>query len=146
MRTTGMRKSAGSPPTSSRRAFSPPQDVPTTAIEYATIERRNELFHLPIHLLASVQLLIARLVLREAQRLLGPKRENAEHRQALVEQRVHVILQLAIEIDQDIPTENDIELRERPVGHEIVLREHDISRKRWTEQRAVILRGVILRE
>src|SRR5881227_1462383 len=139
-----MRKSAGKPPTSSRRAFSPPQDVPTTAIEYATMERRNELFHLSIHLLARMQLLVARLVLRESQRLLRPQREDAEHRQALIKQRVHAILQLAIEIDQDISTEDDVELRKRSVGHEVVLRKHDISRERWTEQGAIVLRRVVL--
>src|SRR5881394_3348199 len=101
----------------------------------------EELFHLPVHLFPRMQLLVARLILREAERFLGAECEHTEHRQTLVEQRMHPILQLTIEINQNVAAEDDIEFRKRPVCHQIVLREHDVSRERWTKERTVVFRG-----
>src|SRR5512146_314157 len=77
-----------------------------------------------------IELFVAILVLREAQRLLAPERQDAEHDEAVVEQRVDAVLQLAVEIDEHVPAEHDMELAERAVGDEVVLREYRVSRER----------------
>src|SRR5204863_5543602 len=102
--------------------------------------------HLPVQLLGGTQLLVVRLVLRELERFLAAERENSEHHERVVEQRVYAILQRLVEIDQYVSTEDDVEFAERSVRHEVVLREDDVPRQRCVEQRPVVLRGVVLRE
>src|SRR6058998_1771628 len=104
------------------------------------------LFHFPVHLFPRMKLLVARLVLREPQRLFGAERQNTEHRQTLVKQCVDVVLKLAIEINQDVPTEDDVEFRERSIGDEIVLRKDDIASESGAKKRPVVLGRVVLRE
>src|SRR5690348_3843738 len=91
-----------------------------------------------------MQLLVARLVLRKPQRFLAAERENAEHHQAVVEERVNAILEVAIEVDENVSTEDDREFGKRSVGHEVVLREHGIARERRAEQRSIVFRRVVL--
>src|SRR5215212_1519926 len=93
----------------------------------------------PVELLSRMQFLVARLVLREPQRLLAPEREDAKHHETVVEQRMHSILQIAIEVDEHVSAEDDGELAERSIGDEVVLREDDVARQRRAEQRAVVL-------
>jgi len=71
--------------------------------------------------------LVASLVLGSSERLLAAESRNPEHRHTLVELRVDVVLETLIEIDEDVPAEDHVELAERSVSDEVMLRKHDRS-------------------
>ena len=121
--TTGRSKSSGSTSSSSLSARSPPNEAPTTTIPYAHRD-------LPVEPLARVELLVAVGVAREPERLLAAEREDAEHHEALVEQLVHAVLQRAVEVDQHVAADDHVELVERAVRDEVVLREDDVVDER----------------
>src|SRR5215471_19341362 len=93
-----------------------------------------------------MELLVASLVLGSSQRLFASESEDSEHRHALIEERVDAMLETLIEIDEDVSAEDHVELAERSVGDEVVLRKHDRSGQRRAEQRAVVLCRVVLGE
>src|SRR5262245_65549642 len=78
---------------------------------------------LPVDLFGRIEPFVARVVLREFHGLLVSEAEHAEPDQAVVEQRVDVVLQVLVEIDEDVAAEDHGELRERAVRDEVVLRE-----------------------
>src|SRR5712672_1960838 len=64
--------------------------------------------HLAVQLLRRAELLVARLVLRELERFLAAERQDAEHHQRIIEQRVHPVLQRLVEVDEHVATEDHV--------------------------------------
>src|SRR5687767_11873770 len=87
---------------------------------------RTYLEHLPVDLLARAQLLVTMLEQREPERFLRAEAEQAEGGETVVEQAVHFPLQRLVEIDENVAAQDDVELGERSVGHEVVLRENHV--------------------
>src|SRR6185503_7809888 len=103
---------AARPPTRrSRRAHSDPASGSSTHRP----PPRAPLRYPPIDAFLCVQLLVAALEVREAERLLAAQADDAVHRQALMEQLQHPVLQLAVEVDHHVAAQNQVELGERPV-------------------------------
>src|SRR5688500_11396565 len=118
--TIGRAKVAGKPARTADRALSPPHDVPITTISYT-------LPHLPIDPIGRGKLFVARLELRHSEGLLRPERENPEMDERVVEEPMDSRLQRAVEVDEHVATQDDVELGEGPIGDEVVLREHDVA-------------------
>src|SRR5206468_12972298 len=78
-----------------------------------------------VELLAGIELLVPALVRAEADRLLVAESEEAEGRQALVEQSMHAVLQRSVEVDHHVAADDHVELVERSIGDEVVLREDE---------------------
>src|SRR5262249_55518169 len=106
----------------------------------------TSLFDPPVDLLAPVEFLIAGLMGRVLERLPVPQGEEAGGRQAFVQQAVNTPREGLVEINQDVPAEDDVELVERAVGDQVVLGEDDVLRKGALENDVVVLGGVILGE
>src|SRR5450432_3961060 len=104
---------------SSPVADAPPESTAARGSAAAFISR-----HLAVDPLR--QLLVVRLVGSEARRLLHPQPEEAEPDEALVEEPVHAVLQRAVEVDEHVPADYQVEIVERSVGGQIVLREDDV--------------------
>ena len=121
------RRSAGARRAAGRRAAGssasrPPQDAPITTSSYTSRD-------LPVEPLVRVELLVAVLVRREARSTpCCPSARMPNVLEAVVEQLVHAVLQRAVEVDQHVAAEDDVELVERAVGDEVVLREDDVAR------------------
>src|SRR5688500_8096509 len=137
--TIGTSNESGRPATSVDSAFNPPHDVPTTTMSYI-------LLHLAVDLVLRRERLVASVELREPEGLLRAKRENTEHDEAVVEQLVHPRLQRPVEVDEHVAADDDVELGERPIGDQVVLREDDVPLQRRREERPVVLRHIVLRE
>src|SRR5438477_13164082 len=82
--------------------------------------------HPPIQPLLRVQLLVVLRDRRVAHRFLLAEAEDAEHLEAVEKELHHVLLQRVVEVDEDVPAEDDVEMIERRVGDEVVLREDDV--------------------
>src|SRR5687768_8802457 len=108
----GSLKAAGNPPMSTRRAASPPQDAPIIASSYPRPFSRAPSADLSVDLLTRVHAFVARLVLRELQRLLAPQAEHPEPDEAVIKQRMHAVLQVLVEVDQHVSAEDHVELGE----------------------------------
>src|SRR5687768_758690 len=91
---------------------------------------------------ALAEVLVRGLVRREPDRLLRPQGQEAEADQALIEQPVHAVLEIPVEVDEDVAAQHDVELVEGSVGHQVVLREVDVAPQRPVEHRAVVHGGV----
>src|SRR5690606_5706137 len=76
----------------------------------------------------------------------APQAQEPERREALAEQAQRALLQRSVEVDEDVPAQDDVELAERGVGREVVLREQDVLAQARMEQRRAVARGVILAE
>ena len=74
------------------------------------------------------------------------EREDAEPREALVEELEHALLQRAVEVDHHVAADDHVELVEAAVGDEVVLREDDVLDEAPVEERAVVAREVVLGE
>src|SRR5438045_7635465 len=69
------------------------------------------------------KLLVVRLVRREADGLLGPQAEEPELHEAPVEQPVDALLEAPVEVDEDVPADDQVELVEGAVSGQVVLGE-----------------------
>src|SRR5512141_771795 len=96
--------------------------------------------NLPENLLWTVELFVPVLERREPHRLLATQRKHTEHRETVIEQPVHFLLERLVEIDQHVPAQDHVEFRKRVIGYEIVQREHDVLRERRIEKRATVSR------
>src|SRR5213592_320055 len=81
--------------------------------------------HLAVEALG--ELLVMSFVRSEPRRFLQAQPQEAETDQAVVEEAMDPILQDAVEIDEHVPADDEVEVVERPVGGEVVLREHDVA-------------------
>src|SRR5947207_4419151 len=143
----GRSYSGGNVATSPRRAASPPHDVPTTTTRYATVaDPGSSSPDFAVDLFCGIESLVAGFVSRELQRLLAAQAEHAKPHEAVIKERVHAVLQILVEIDEHVATEDHVELAERPVRDEVVLRVHDVAHETLVEERAVVLRRVVLGE
>ena len=61
-----------------------------------------------------------------------------------MKERKHFISQLAIEIDQYISADHEVELIERGVRNEVVLSENDIAFQRCTKECTVMVGRVVI--
>ena len=59
---------------------------------------------------------------------------------------MHFRLKSLVEVDQHVTAEDHVEFAERAIGHEVVLREDHVLRKRLVEERSTVLRRVVLGE
>src|SRR5688572_13826025 len=80
----------------------------------------------PINLLIRVDLFVLIGDACEADRLLLAEAEDAEHLHAVQEKLLDTVLQLVVEIDQDVSAEDDVEVIEGRIRHQVVLREDHI--------------------
>src|SRR5581483_5438858 len=88
--TIGWCTSSCSPSSSRLTASSPPQDVPIAMSSYTSRD-------FAVDPLSRVDPLVAVREPREVDRFLVPEREDAECREALVEETVHAVLQRLVE-------------------------------------------------
>src|SRR6476659_2490267 len=102
--------------------------------------------HLPVDLFRSVDLFVAFLIRGKSERFLAAECEDAERGQAVVEKCEHSRLESFVEVNENVAAENDVELAERSIRDEIVLRENDVLRETRRKQRAVVFRYVVIRE
>ena len=58
--------------------------------------------------------------------------------QARVEEVEDALLEAAFEVDHHVAADDHVELVERPVGSEVVLREDDVPQQRAVERGAVV--------
>src|SRR6202008_2432844 len=75
--------------------------------------------HLAVEALG--ELLVMRFVGGEARGLLAAQAQEAEADEALVEEAMHPLLQVAVEVDEDVPADDEMELVEGPVRGQVVL-------------------------
>src|ERR1044071_5267784 len=92
------------------------------------------------------ELLVMRFVRGEARGLLHAQAQEAEADEALVEQAVHPLLQVAVEVDEDVAADDEMELVERPVRGQVVLGERDVAAQIRVEHRVAVARLVPARE
>src|SRR5256885_8374364 len=81
---------------------------------------------LPVELLSLVEGFVALLERTEVDRFLVSEREDPEVDEAPVEELVNVILQVLVEVDHHVPTDDHVEVVEGPVRDEVVLSEDDV--------------------
>src|SRR5438309_1961317 len=96
------------------------------------------LLDLSVKPLAAVELFITVRMRRELDRLSIAQPQKTGHGEAIVEQAVDASGQRIIEIDHDIPAQDDMELIERAIGHQVVLSKDDILIKRALKDDMVI--------
>ena len=105
---------------------------------------QRPLHYLSIEFVLLIQVFIELRSRRKLQRLLVTQTKDSKHTQTVVEQIVNARLQIFVEIDHHVATQDHLKLIERTVGSKVVLGKHDIAFERGTENHAVILRGVIV--
>ena len=102
--------------------------------------------HPPVQLFLGIEGFVAVDDGGELERFLPAQTEHAEHLHGLEEELLHAVLQGVVEVDQDVAAEDDVEVIERGVGDEIVLREDDVLAQRRPEDGVVVARRVVVRE
>src|SRR5215510_12584182 len=100
----------------------------------------------PVHSLAARQLLVVALARTELEGFLAPKAKDSEHAEASVKQLVNPILQCLVEVDQHVPAQNHIELVERAVARQVVLRKQYVFSQGRPQNRALVLFRVVVRK
>src|SRR5439155_27010777 len=90
-------------------------------------------FLLAVEALDDIELLVPVSVRTRAKRFLVAEGEDAEAREALVEEIAHALLQAALEVDHHVPANDHVVLVEGAVGREVVLREDDVPHQRSVE-------------
>src|SRR6185295_1556939 len=88
------------------------------------------------------ELLVVRFVRGEAHGLLHAQPQEAEADEALVEQTVHTLLEVAVEVDEDVAAHDEMELVERPVRGQVVVRERDVAAQLRVQHRVSVARLV----
>src|ERR1700750_2399997 len=99
------------------------------------VERRSR--NPPVQTLRRIDLLVAVGDGRIAHRLLLAEAENPEHLHRLQKETLDTVLQGVVEIDEDVPAEDDVEVIERRIRHEVVLRENDVLAQGGAEEGVV---------
>src|SRR5258708_11439472 len=92
--------------------------------------------HLAVEALG--ELLVMRFVWSEPRRFLQAQPQEPEADEAVVEEAMDPVLQGAVEIDEHVPADDEVEVVERPVGAEGVLREHDVAAQLRVQHRPVV--------
>src|ERR1019366_4340714 len=80
----------------------------------------------PIQPLLDIDLLVVVGYVRVADRLLLAEAEDSEHLEAVEKGLLHAVLQLIVEVDEDVAAEDHVEVIERCIGDEVVLREDHV--------------------
>src|SRR5437870_5595024 len=93
--------------------------------------RRRRRGHTPLSDLAvqprhTIEVIIAGFVWRELDGLLGSQADDAEHGQTFIQQRVDPRLERSVEVDHHVTAQDDVELVERTVRHQVVLCPRDV--------------------
>src|SRR2546423_1797637 len=135
--TTGTGNPSGNPESNVCSAFSPPMEVPTTTISNSCLKCYScsssvlsmTLHHLSIQLVTIIQRLVKRDPRRKFQRLLVTESKDAKHAQTVVKQIMNARLQILVEIDHHIATEDYLKLVEGTVGSKIVFGKHHVALK-----------------
>src|ERR1044071_2675916 len=82
----------------------------------------------------------------EEGRFLAPEREDAEGFEALREEAVDAVLERLVEVDEDVAADDDVELVERAVHRDVVLRPDDVLGELAAESGTVVRGDVVLGE
>src|SRR6266511_5334467 len=77
----------------------------------------------PINLLLRIDLFVVVGDGREADGFLLPQAEASAHLHRVEKELLHAVLQHIVEVDQHVPAQDDVEVIERGVRDEVVLRE-----------------------
>ena len=83
---------------------------------------------------------------READRLLLAEAQESAAGETLEEEAVHVILEGLVEVDEDVPAQDEVELVEGCVRDEVVLGEDEILLQALRDDRVVVGRRVVIGE
>src|SRR5204863_9649391 len=136
----GTGRSSGRPPSTTPRARTPPHDAPMAMIP------RPMSGDLPVETLGLVEGLVRLALAGELEAFSAPQPEDAEVGQALVKELLHVLLQVAVEVDHDVAAHDHVEFVERAIGDQVVLGEDDVVGQRRLEYDPVAISHVVLRE
>src|SRR5687768_12311279 len=79
---------------------------------------------------ALAEVFVRGLVRRELDGFLRAQGQEPEADQALVEEAVHAGLEVAVEVDEDVAAEHQVELVEGAVAHQVVLGKGDVAAQR----------------
>jgi hypothetical protein len=79
-------------------------------------------------------------------RLLHSERQKPERTQAAMQKLMNAILERAVEIDQHVTAENDLEFIEGAIGHQVVWGKHDVLTQCRLKEYTVVPSRVILGE
>src|SRR5436190_8758550 len=125
--TIGTGRSSGRPPSTTPRARTPPHDAPMAMIPQPMSG------DLPVETLGLVEGLVGLALAGELEVFSAPQPEDAEVGQALVKELLHVLLQVAVEVDHDVAAQDHVEFVERAIGDQVVLGEDDVVGQRRLE-------------
>src|SRR5687767_10964287 len=114
---TGSGNPDGKAARSVETASSPPSDAPITTRSYGMSSMRGA----SEQLFPGDERLVLVLGLQQAQRLVRAEPQQPERAQTSREQIVNALLERSCEVDHHVAAEDDVELVEDPIGHEIVL-------------------------
>src|SRR5204862_781520 len=100
----------------------------------------------PEQLLGRIERLVVPADVRVGDPLLATQAEEAERDEAVEEEVVHVPLEVATEIDHDVPAQDEVELVERAVRREVVLREDHALGQRGIEDAEAAAQSIVVLE